>query len=130
MSKKSEIKKTNQQKGEKVIVVKAAGKPLGRLAVEIAGILRGKNQPDFSPHKDSGYFVKVEEVEKIKITGGKLKKKIYFHHSGWPGGFKKETMEEVLEKKGAGELLRRAVWGMLPKNKLRRRQIKRLLIND
>jgi len=107
--------------------IDASDKPLGRLAQEVAKILRGKDKPDFMPHKDTGAFVVVENINKIKITGKKLKQKIYYHHSGYPGGLKKIPMEKVF-KKDPGEVLRRAVWGMLPKNKLRAKMIKRLKI--
>ena len=105
--------------------IDATGKPLGRLAVEIAILLRGKHKPDFQPHKDMGDIVVVENVDKIKITGKKLKEKIYYHHSGYPGGLKQIPME-TLFKKDPAQVLKRAVWGMLPKNKLRRKMIKRL----
>ena len=108
--------------------IDASGRPLGRLAVEIAAFLRGKHKPSFAPHKDEGDFVVVENIDKVKITGRKLKNKIYYHHTGFPGGFRKQTMEEIVAKKGFGEILRKAVYGMLPKNKLRAKQIKRLKI--
>lgn len=108
--------------------IDAANKPLGRLAVEIAILLRGKHKADFVPYKDMGNFVVVKNVDKIKITGKKLKQKIYYRHSGYPGGLSETPMEKVIAEKGFGEVLRKAVWGMLPKNKLRARQIKRLKI--
>ena len=108
--------------------INGEGKPLGRLAVEIALLLRGKQKPDFAPYKDEGDFVLVENIDKIKITGKKLTDKTYRHHSGFPGGLKEQTMEELIQKKGMAEVLRRAVFGMLPKNKLRRQMIKRLKI--
>lgn len=108
--------------------IDAANKPLGRLATKIATLLRGKHKPDFVPYKDMGNFVMVKNVDKIKITGKKLKQKIYYRHSGYPGGLSGAPMEKVVAEKGFGEVLRKAVWGMLPKNKLRARQIKRLKI--
>jgi len=107
--------------------IDATGKPLGRLAVKISLLLRGKNKPSFRPNKQGESIVEVKNVEKMKITGKKMKNKIYYHHSGYPGGLKETVMEKVF-KKDPGEVLRRAVWGMLPKNKLRSKQIKRLKI--
>lgn len=109
-------------------IIDANGKSLGRLAVEIATLLRGKHKPDFVPYRDMGDFVVVRDIDKIKITGRKLKQKIYYHHTGFPGGFRQTPMERLIEKKGLGEVLKRAVWGMLPKNKLRAKMIKRLRI--
>lgn len=106
--------------------IDATDKVLGRLATEIAILLRGKHRPDFVPYKDTGDFVMVKNVNKIKVTGKKIKQKVYYRHSGYMGGLKERTMEEMVAKKGWGEVLRKAVWGMLPKNKLRSNQIKRL----
>ncbi len=108
--------------------IDAAGRSPGRLASEIALILRGKNKPDFEPHRDMGDEVVVENVEEMKITGKKLEQKKYYRHSGYPGGLKEELMEEVMED-NPDEVLRRAVFGMLPKNRLRSKQIKRLKFN-
>lgn len=108
--------------------IDATGKVLGRLAVEIAQSLRGKDRADFVPYKDMGCNVVVENVDKIKITGKKLKDKKYIHHTGYPGGFTEITMEKLIAKKGMAEVLRRAVSGMLPKNKLRAKAMKRLKI--
>lgn len=108
--------------------IDATNRPLGRLAVEIATLLRGKDQVNFVPYKDGGGNVVVENIDKIKITGKKIKDKKYIHHTGFPGGFTERRMEELIAKKGMGEVLRRAVMGMLPKNKLRARMIKRLSI--
>ena len=109
-------------------IIDASGKSLGRIASQIALLLRGKDQADFAPHKDKGVFVEVKNIDKMKITGNKLKGKIYAHHTGRPGGFREITMEELIVKKGKAEVLRRAVYGMLPKNKLRAKMIKRLII--
>lgn len=105
--------------------IDAEGKVLGRLASEIAILLRGKEKPDFMPNKDSGAVVSIKNVKKIKITGNKLEKKEYFRHSGFLGGDKFIKMGKVFEK-SPEEVLKRAVYGMLPKNKLRDQQIKRL----
>lgn len=106
--------------------IDAKGRILGRLAVEIAILLRGKHRPSYVPYKDDGDVVFVENISEIKVTGRKFKEKVYYHHTGWPGGFKSQTMEEMVQKKGFQEVLRKAVFGMLPKNKLRDRQMKRL----
>ena len=105
--------------------IDAASKVLGRLATEIAILLRGKHKPDFQPNQDGGDFVKVKNAAQIKITGRKMDNKIYYRHSGYLGGLKKTPLKKVFEKFPA-EVLRRAVWGMLPRNKLRSEQIKRL----
>jgi large subunit ribosomal protein L13 len=111
----------------KTHTIDAAGKVLGRLATEISVLLRGKNNPNFLPRLDMGDFVVVKNIDKIKITGRKLDNKIYYRHSGFLGHLKKTTMRKLIEKK-PGEPLRQAVLGMLPKNKLRAKQIKRLKI--
>ena len=108
--------------------IDATGRSFGRLAVEIVILLRGKHRPDFVPYKDEGDFVLVKNADKMKITGKKLKEKIYYHYTGFPGGLKKTTMEMLSAKKGYKEVLRKAVLGMLPKNKLRPKMIKRLKI--
>jgi len=105
--------------------IDATGKVLGRLASEIAVLLQGKHKPDFFPYKDMGDFVIVKNVDKLKITGRKLEAEKYFRHSGYPGGVK-ETLLKTLFKTKPQEVLRRAVLGMLPKNKLRAKMIKRL----
>ena len=110
----------------KVITVDATNKSLGRLAVEVAVLLRGKNKPDFVPYKDMGDTVSVKNIDKMKFTGNKLEGKNYFHFTGYLGNLKKATLKEFLIKRGPAEVLRKAVMGMLTKNKLRDRQIKRL----
>ena len=105
--------------------IDAAGKVLGRLATQIAGLLRGKHKPEFVPYKDMGDFVIVKNIDKTKITGKKIEQKKYYKHSGFPGGFKEVSLR-TLWKKNPQEVLRRAIYGMLPKNKLRSQQIKRL----
>ena len=107
--------------------IDATNKVLGRLATEIAVLLRGKDKPDFAPNKDMGGFVTVKNFSKIKITGKKFEQKIYYHHTGYLGGLKKVSLKKLFEK-DPGEVLKKAVFGMLPKNKLRAKQIKRLKI--
>lgn len=105
--------------------IDATDKILGRLAVEIANLLRGKHKPDFVPYLNKGDDVVVINTDKIKVTGQKLKKKIYYRHSGYPGGIKQINLEEFL-KKDSREVIKKAVYGMLPKNKLRDKVIKKL----
>ncbi len=109
----------------KTHTIDAAGKVLGRLATEVAVLLRGKNKTEFVPHKDVGDFVVVKNIDKIKVTGGKIDKKLYYRHSGYPGGIKQATFREVFEKSPA-ELFKKTVAGMLPNTKLKKEQIKRL----
>lgn len=107
--------------------VDATGKVLGRLAAEIIFLLRGKNKATFLPYKDEGDFVLVKNVRKLKFTGKKFEQKKYYHHTGYLGGLKETSLKKIFEKDPA-EILRKAVFGMLPKNKLRARMIKRLKI--
>lgn len=108
-------------------LVDAEGRNLGRLATQIADTLRGKTKPEYTPHVDTGDFVVVVNAEKIAVTGKKLDDKIYYRHSGYPGGLKQRTLREQLERRPA-EVLRDAVKGMLPRNKLARRQILKLKV--
>jgi len=110
----------------KTHTIDASNKVLGRLAVQIA-ILRGKQKVDFALNKDMGDFIVVKNINKIKLTGKKKEKKIYYHHTGYLGGLKGISFEKLF-KKNPGEVLRKAVFGMLPKNKLRAKQIKRLKV--
>jgi len=110
----------------KVITVDAENKSLGRLAAEVAVLLRGKNKPDYVPYKDVGDTVVVKNIDKMKFTGNKLENKNYFHFTGYLGNLKKKTLKEFLIKRGPKEVLRSAIMGMLQKNKLRAKQIKRL----
>ncbi len=109
----------------KTHIIDATNKALGRLASRISVLLQGKDEPGFRPHEDMGAVVIVKNVEKIKITPKKLKQKKYYRHSGFLGGLKETPLEKVF-KKNPAEVLRRAVFGMLPKNKLRAKRIKRL----
>lgn len=108
--------------------VDAAGQILGRLATDIAMHLMGKHKPDFQPHIDSGEIVHVDNVAEMKITGKKLQQKTYYRHSGFPGGLKTKSMEDLMETDPA-EILRQAVSRMLPKTKHRTDRLKRLIIN-
>jgi len=108
-----------------VYKIDATNKVLGRLASKIAILLQGKHKPNFVPYLNTGDKVIVINTDKMKITGKKLKKKVYYRHSGYPGGLKKITLEELM-KKDSREVLKKAVWGMLPKNKLRKQRIKNL----
>lgn len=123
--------KTYQAKKEKIehqwYLVNAEGKVLGRLASGLAKILRGKNKPIYTPHLDTGDFVIVVNADKVTLTGRKMKEKVYYHHSGYPGGIKEITAEKLLAKKPA-EILRIAVRGMLPKNSLGRQMLRKLKI--
>src|SRR5690606_23971915 len=101
-------------------VVDAAGQTLGRMASEVATLLRGKHKPIFTPHVDTGDYVIIVNADKIKLTGKKLTDKIYYHHSGYPGGLKQRTAQEMLEKRPE-RMIELAVKGMLPKNRLGRR---------
>lgn len=107
--------------------IDAQNRALGRVATEAAHILRGKNNPDFLAYKDSGNVVEISGVEKVRVTGQKMDSKLYWHFTGYPGGIKKKTLREVMAF-DKGRALRGAVYGMLPKNKLRDRMIKRLII--
>ena len=98
-------------------LVDAEGKTLGRLAARVALVLRGKHKPTFTPHVDTGDHVVVVNAEKIHLTGDKVRRKTYYRHSGYPGGLKSETVEEVLRKKPTA-VIERAIKGMLPKNPL------------
>jgi large subunit ribosomal protein L13 len=108
-------------------VVDAEGKTLGRLATQIADTLRGKGKPQYTPHVDTGDFVVVVNAEKIHVTGNKLDAKMYHRHSGYPGGLKSRPLRDELERRPT-EVLRKAVKGMLPRNRLARAQIKKLKI--
>ena len=110
---------------EQWYVVDAEGQVLGRLASRIALVLRGKNDPRYTPHANMHNHVVVVNAEKIRLTGNKLKEKTYHRHSGWIGSLRSITAEKLLEKKPT-EPLRKAVWGMLPHNRLGRATMKRL----
>ena len=108
-------------------VVDATNQPLGRLATKVASVLRGKHKPTYTPHVDTGDFVIVVNAEKIQVTGQKLDQKMYHSHSGFPGGLRSRTLRTQLERRPT-EVLRKAVKGMLPRNRLARQQITKLKI--
>lgn len=108
-------------------VVDAEGQILGRLASRVARILRGKHKPLFTPYLDNGDYVIVINASKVRVTGKKLREKIYYRHSGYPGGLKSIALGELLKKKPQ-EAVRKAIWGMLPHNSLGRKMIKKLKV--
>jgi large subunit ribosomal protein L13 len=118
---------TSQDRERNWVLVDADGKTLGRLATQIADTLRGKRKPTYTPHVDVGDFVVVINAEKIAVTGDKLHKKMYYRHSGYPGGLKKRTLNDMLERRPE-EVIRLAVKGMLPRNRLARKQLTKLKV--
>ncbi len=125
MTAKTKSTKTESEAKRETHTIDAQGRSLGRLASEIAVLLRGKHKPTFVPNQDMGDFVLVKNIKKIRFTGKKLENKKYYHHTGFMGGLKEKPLK-VLFEEDPGEVLKRAVFGMLPKNKLRAEQIKRL----
>ena len=111
----------------KTIELDATGQAVGRLATQIAMNLRGKTKPDFVPYIDSGNYVNIINAGKVKFTGKKLVQKDYYHHTMYPGGLRRTPMKKIFDNDST-EVLRRAVYGMLPKNKLRDGMMKRLTI--
>src|SRR3954452_12244208 len=105
----------------------ADGKTLGRLATQIANVLRGQRKPTYTPHVNVGDFVVVVNAEKITVTGNKREAKRYWRHSGYPGGIRSQTLGDLLEKRPE-EVIRRAVKGMLPRNRLARQQLRKLKV--
>ena len=108
-------------------IVDATGLRLGRLATEIARVLRGKHKPIYTPHLDTGEFVVVVNAERVRLTGTKLDDKVYYRHSGRPGSLKSETARERLATRPE-RVIQAAVWGMLPKNRLGRKLIRKLKV--
>ena len=108
-------------------LINADGKILGRLATEVADLLRGKKKPQFTSHLDTGDFVVVVNADKIKVTGRKLDQKIYYSHSQYPGGLKEEKLKDLLERKPE-DVIKKAVWGMIPKGTLGRSVYKKLKV--
>jgi large subunit ribosomal protein L13 len=124
------MKTWNAKPGEiarKWYVVDAEGKTLGRLATQIAETLRGKRKPEYTPHVDTGDFVVVVNAEKIVTTGKKRDEKLYHRHSGYPGGLRTRTLNDMLERRPT-EVIRLAVKGMLPRNRLSRAQLTKLKV--
>jgi large subunit ribosomal protein L13 len=118
---------TAQDRERNWVLVDAKGKTLGRLATQIADALRGKRKPTYTPHVDVGDFVVVVNAEQIAVTGDKLHAKMYYRHSGYPGGLKKRTLNDMLERRPE-EVIRLAVKGMLPRNRLARKQLTKLKV--
>ncbi|MEJ5227862.1 50S ribosomal protein L13 [Thermodesulfovibrio sp.] len=108
-------------------IADAAGQTLGRFASRIAKVLMGKHKPTYTPNVDNGDFVVVINAEKIRVTGKKLTDKVYYHHTGYMGNLKAETLKDRLEKEPE-EVIVDAVWGMIPKNRLGRKIIKKLKV--
>jgi large subunit ribosomal protein L13 len=109
------------------LLVDANGQTLGRLATQIADALRGKTKPEYTPHCDTGDFVVVVNAEKIAVTGNKRADKKYYRHSGYPGGIKERSLNDMLERRPE-EVIRKAVKGMLPRNRLARKQLTKLKV--
>ncbi len=115
---------------QKWYLMDCSGKKLGRLSVQVANILRGKNKPEYTPNSDIGDFVVLVNAKKIEVTGNKTENKIYYRHTGYPGGIKKISFKDQLDK-DPEKIIRDAIKGMLPKNKLNRQIIKKLKVyND
>jgi large subunit ribosomal protein L13 len=126
----AQMKTWNAKPGEverRWYLVDAEGKTLGRLATRIADALRGKDKPQYTPHVDTGDFVVVVNAEKVAVTGKKLDDKVYYRHSGYPGGIRSRTLREELERRPT-EVIRKAVKGMLPRNRLGRAQLTKLKV--
>jgi large subunit ribosomal protein L13 len=109
------------------VVVDASGQTVGRLATQLASVLRGKHKPDFTPNQTGGDFVIVVNAEKVVFTGRKLDQKVYTRYTGYQGGLKLTTAREMLDKHPE-RVLEKAVWGMLPKNRIGRKLIRRLKV--
>jgi large subunit ribosomal protein L13 len=118
---------TPQDRERNWLLVDAEGQTLGRLATQLADALRGKRKPTYTPHVDVGDFVVVVNAEKIAVTGAKRQEKLYRRHSGYPGGLKTRTLNDMLERRPE-EVIRLAVKGMLPRNRLGRKQLTKLKI--
>jgi large subunit ribosomal protein L13 len=118
---------TPQDRERNWLLVDAEGQTLGRLATQIADALRGKRKPTYTPHVDTGDFVVVVNAEKISVTGDKRHSKLYHRHSGYPGGLRTRTLNDMLERRPE-EVIRLAVRGMLPKNRLARKQLTKLKV--
>jgi len=118
-------KKTDVE--QKWHIIDADGLVVGRLASQVANVLRGKNKPIFTPHADTGDFVIIVNADKVRFTGNKLEQKAYYHHSGYPGGIKKEVAKDIMDK-NPERILISAIRGMIPKNRLGRQQLSKLKV--
>jgi large subunit ribosomal protein L13 len=118
---------TPEERQRDWLLVDAEGQTLGRLATQVADALRGKRKPEYTPHCDTGDFVVVVNADKIVVTGNKRADKTYYRHSGYPGGIHSRTLGEMLERRPE-EVIRRAVSGMLPRNRLARQQLRKLKV--
>jgi len=118
---------TPETRNREWVVVDAEGQTLGRLATQIADTLRGKNKPEYTPHIDTGDFVVVINAEKIRVSGNKLTEKVYYRHTGYPGGLRSRTLEEQLDRRPE-EVIRTAVKGMIPRTRLGRAQLRKLKV--
>lgn len=116
-----------EEVARKWYIVDAENEVVGRLSTKIASVLRGKHKPEFTPHVDTGDYVIVINAEKVRFTGNKLDQKVYQRYSGYPGGQKERTAQEMLDKKPQ-DIIENAVKGMLPKNKLGRAMFKKLFV--
>lgn len=116
-----------QEVERKWYVIDAEGRTLGRLATEIARLLRGKTKPQYTPHVDTGDFVVVVNADRVNVTGRKAEQKLYRRHTGYPGGLKEVSYERMMDRKPT-EIVRKAVYGMMPKTRLARQQFKKLKI--
>lgn len=125
------LQKTYSPKASEItrnwLVIDAEGLPLGRMATEVAMLLRGKHKPTFTRHMDMGDHVIVINAEKVAVTSAKSRSKIYYRHSGYPGGLREETFERLMERR-PGQIVERAVRGMLPKNRLGRQMLRKLKV--
>ncbi len=117
---------SNQEIKRDTLTIDATGRSLGRLASEIATLLRGKQKPSWQPHLDGGDFVNIQNIDQMVITGKKETDKVYYRHSGYPGGLKEATYKERVAKEGHAPILVDAVKNMIPNNRLRQHMIKRL----
>jgi large subunit ribosomal protein L13 len=118
---------TPETRNREWVVVDAEGQTLGRLATQIADTLRGKKKPEYTPHIDTGDFVVVINAEKIRVSGNKMTEKVYYRHTGYPGGLRSRTHEEQLDRRPE-EVIRTAVKGMLPRTRLGRAQLRKLKV--
>jgi large subunit ribosomal protein L13 len=108
-------------------VIDAEGQTLGRLATVVANLLRGKNKPTYTPHVDTGDFVVVINADKVAVTGKKSSDKVYRHHTGWPGGFRQVNFAKLMQEKPT-RIVEKAIYGMLPHNKLGAKQYRKLKV--